>query len=1670
MLQRHSHSLISPLLSRTPSSLFVLCAALLAALGLCAPGPLSAQSVSVQGSAAVDFGPVEVGQSSTPSPIVFNFSGSVQVGSVEVLTQGASGKDFQANSQTTCTATTYSKGSSCTVTVEFGPLASGLRTGAVILYDTSSPANALATFYISGIGQGPQVVFGPGTENKTNLVGVGASSAAGVVMDGAGNLYVSDPTDGVVWKVSLTANGYGSSLSSVVTGVPYAEGIALDGAGNLYIAGNNEVLKVPWTGSGYGAPSTVGSIASGLLGPLGVAVDGGGNVYIADTYNNRVVEVPWTGSGYGAQSTIASGLAYPFGVAVDGGRNVYIADTYNNRVVKVPWTGSGYGVQSTIASGLTYPYGVVLDGSGNVYSVGYVQSTVSGWLAKVDVADPPAVIFATPTAVGTVDTIDGPQTVSVSNIGNQPLVFASNPSYPANFPANSADVNLCGTSSSLVPGASCDVSVNFQPTSDGANTGNVVLTDNNLNQTNATQTVPLSGTGLQTHVSTSTSMSASPTSVAYGQQITLTATVNGAQFNNASPTGTVTFSAGATQLGQASVTALANSSTAQATLTVSGTVLGAGSYNILAAYSGDSNYLSSSGNLSFTVNQATPVIMWSAPAAITYGTALSATQLNATANVPGTLVYTPTLGTVLGAGPQALSVSFTPTDSANYSTATAHASLTVLPAALTITANNASQVYGGAIPPLTFTATGFLNGDTLTSIGLNPVCSTNAAASSGVGTYSIVCSGPPSTANYNITYNGASLIIGKANASVTPTAASKTYGMADPIFTGTLSGFLPSDGVTATYSRAPGETVGSYTISATLGPVAVLGNYNITYNSAAFVINQAPLSVTANNAARQYGQANPTFTGTITGLQNGDNITATYSTNATPTSPVGIYTITPQTPLVDPNGKLPNYVVTVNNGTLAVNPAPLTVTANNASRPYGEANPVFTGTITGLVNGDNITATYSTSATPSSPVGSYPITPAVVDPGGRLGNYTVTLNNGTLTITQALTSTGVGTSPPIQAFYGQMITFTATVTDATSGSSGTPTGTVTFYDGGVAFGTSSLNASGQAAYSTFALPGGAGSHSITAVYSGDANFSGSTSGPMLQTITAAPVVSLDPDAITFHSEDVNTSSAPIPVVLTNQGDSTLTISGIQISGGNNGDFFIVANTCGNSLAALSSCTVSVVFSPQDTGTRTSSLSFTDNNDGIANSNQVISLTGSALSVDSTNFSRTPIAAGNTIWFDSVLSAKPPKGPDGILEMDLSNHTVNVYVTNGTITFTANNTTYNLPVPDAMITFTPTVTAATTTFDSVNNRWVTTVPSADLTKHLQQFDIPGEIFASGLAFPVPAGGLPGGISNVTWSAAFTTDTPGVTLRWEWGAAVYSTFTTNYNLLGVGVKSGDDGKGHCQWDGNGDRAGTPENFKQYLVMGATAYYPGDYTGEFTRDVGVVPAAMVVSIMPMPVVFAAPQAANTTSSAMTVTITNIHQSMSVAIANVAVNGDFAVTALSGSCPTGTTGFTLAPGNSCAFNVTFAPTDLGTRTGQLIFTLGAIAGMNPDDVPPPQKVDLVGTGAGGTAPIAGLSQLSLNFGNEEKGTTSAPQTVMLVNAGGAQLNISSIVPSSGDFTITSNTCGTSLAPTANCIVGVSFTPTTTGQRTGQLTFTYDNTNLSGLSQAVNLTGRGTP
>ena len=167
-----------------------------------------------------------------------------------------------------------------------------------------------------------------------------------------------------------------------------------------------------------------------------------------------------------------------------------------------------------------------------------------------------------------------------------------------------------------------------------------------------------------------------------------------------------------------------------------------------------------------------------------------------------------------------------------------------------------------------------------------------------------------------------------------------------------------------------------------------------------------------------------------------------------------------------------------------MNPATLTIRANNATRVYGAANPAFTGTVTGQQNGDVVTESFAPIATAGSSVGTYPITPVVS--GTNLVSYTQVIINGTLTITQAPSTIALSVSNT-SVTPGTSVRLTATVTSTTSG---TPTGNVQFLDGSTFLGTVMLDG-GTANFATTLTP--AETHDITAVYGGDTNFMASNS-------------------------------------------------------------------------------------------------------------------------------------------------------------------------------------------------------------------------------------------------------------------------------------------------------------------------------------------------------------------------------------------------------------------------------------------------------------------------------------------------------------------------------------------------------------------------------------------------
>jgi len=185
---------------------------------------------------------------------------------------------------------------------------------------------------------------------------------------------------------------------------------------------------------------------------------------------------------------------------------------------------------------------------------------------------------------------------------------------------------------------------------------------------------------------------------------------------------------------------------------------------------------------------ATPIVVWPATGSITYGTALDATQLNASSPVPGTFSYTPAAGAILHAGlAQTLTCVFTPSDPVSYNSVTSRVSLDVLPQSLTITANGEQKAYGDPLPSLSASYSGFVNGDGASSLA-TPVSFTCAASStSDVGNYPIVPSGATSP-DYTITFVNGTLVVGKASSVINVASSLDPSAPAQPVvFTATAA-------------------------------------------------------------------------------------------------------------------------------------------------------------------------------------------------------------------------------------------------------------------------------------------------------------------------------------------------------------------------------------------------------------------------------------------------------------------------------------------------------------------------------------------------------------------------------------------------------------------------------------------------------------------------------------------------------------------------------------------------------------------------------------------------------------------------------------------------------------------------------------------------------------------
>ena len=532
-----------------------------------------------ESTSSYNFGSLAIGASATQTQTL-TIPSSVTLGGIAVSTQGAADRDFTDAGGGSCTVgTAYAANATCTVIVTFGPKLAGTRYGAVVLSDSSG--NVLATDYLQGSGTGAQVNFLPGTEST---IGSGIDVAAGVIVDGSGNLYIHDQNNSRVLKETWTGTGYIQSTFWSEPNVPIPD--AVDGAGNLYTVNLNlnQVQKWTWMGSGY----VQTMIGSGLYFPVFAVVDGVGNVYIADAYNGRVLKETLSAGSYTqsviltcgiygvhvcpsavavdgsgnvyvtgyqssstfdaskvlkmtpsaggyTQSTVGSGMNWVNQVVVDGSGNLFVVDDDNSRILRETLSGSSY-IQSTVTtSALNNPYGVAVDGSGNLY----VANTFDNVVLKEDLADAPSLNFA-PTAAGSTSS-DSPMTVQVENIGNAALTLTA-VGYPADFPMASGDANACTSSTSLNAGLTCDLPIDFTPQSAGSPLSeNVTLTDNALNVSGA-QSIAVSGTATGSIVATHLSVSA-PFNAGANAPFTITVTALDASGGTATGySGTVSLS------------------------------------------------------------------------------------------------------------------------------------------------------------------------------------------------------------------------------------------------------------------------------------------------------------------------------------------------------------------------------------------------------------------------------------------------------------------------------------------------------------------------------------------------------------------------------------------------------------------------------------------------------------------------------------------------------------------------------------------------------------------------------------------------------------------------------------------------------------------------------------------------------------------------------------------------------------------------------------------------------------------------------------------------------------------------------------------------------------------------------------------------------------------------
>lgn len=980
------------------------------------------------------------------------------------------------------------------------------------------------------------------TQEGQSALNVPLNNPRGIAADSTGNIYIADYSNNVARKLSNNVLFPSTPVGNASASFPIT--FAINQSVNLSLALNPDFTITSNTCNGSQSPASAGNAPTTCQAIVSFTPTRAGlrsaALHLTDSISNTTVLQGVQGIATGAFGAFTPGTANtadqslnePSAVTVDSFGNIYVLEqglsAADADLIMIP---AGGGTPETIipkGAGLVTPSAIAIDSVGNYFIADSGQGTVSRFGADGSINTTYITGLDTPTAIF-VDSFDNlyiaeagaTHSVIESYASGIRRTISSNFVQPMGlFIDNNGILYVADAGGHYVYGID-------KSGTQHVIAGNGTSTDSNTGQ--ATGTALISPTSLTVDAAGDIYISDPGASRVYTVYVSTTS--NGTNIATVLGTGTPGYTgdggpANAAEISKPSSIALDSSNNLYVvdlgnmvlrsvtypppTVTFPSTLVNQSSAVILQSIA---NFGSSNLNLTSAYTISNPQFTLD-PATTTCGTTILS---GATCNLG--LIFTPTApGQVTGT----LTVTSNASDSPETLNLVGNGQPIAPPA---FTFPQEVETYGQPFPEgvnlptsgpaPTGTVTFSYNGKVLCTTNGSPLPGVCNALNSGlsVGSYPVTVT-YSGDSNYTGSTNTVTLSVIPAQLILNVNSATRPYDTPNPTLTGTLTGVVPGDNIqvsyatTATLTSAPGQ----YPITGTLTAVSptLLSNYTITNNPGTLTITTVTVTIQVLNQTRVYGSPNPTFTATVTGA-NGNTIQITYTSTATLTSPVGSY---PITATVTGGIDTQDFTPTILPGTLTVTPAPLTVVVANASKNVGDPNPTFSATITGALNGDTFTNNLTTTATASSPAGTYPINDALT--GANASDYTITVTPGTLTINGTTSGGGTGTGPGgggtgtgsttvntttavttslSPAPEGTNITFTATVTAA----SGTPTGTVSFLDGTIPLGTGTLDGTGTATFSTTTLT--IGTHTINATYVPTGDFNAS-SGSVTEIIAA----------------------------------------------------------------------------------------------------------------------------------------------------------------------------------------------------------------------------------------------------------------------------------------------------------------------------------------------------------------------------------------------------------------------------------------------------------------------------------------------------------------------------------------------------------------------------------------